>query len=99
MLDNMTLKFSIIIPVYNRTDYVKKALDSCLNQEYGKENIEIILVKNFIDIDLEEWLKQRSVLYLNSDKVNLADKLIEGINNSNGDIICSIVYRYYYAKF
>ena len=88
MLDNMTLKFSIIIPVYNRTDYVKKALDSCLNQEYGKENIEIILVKNFIDIDLEEWLKQRSVLYLNSDKVNLADKLIEGINNSNGDIIC-----------
>lgn len=88
MNDNMKLKFSIIIPVYDRIDYVRKAVDSCLNQEYLRENIEIIVVKNVFDNDLDEWLKQRSVLFINSDKVSLVDKVIEGIKISQGDIIC-----------
>ena len=88
MIDYIKLKFSIIIPVYNRIDYIRKAVDSCLMQEYSKENIEIIVVKNILNKDLEEWLTQRSVLFINSKKVSLADKLIEGIKISNGDIIC-----------
>lgn len=85
---NITSKFSIIIPVYDRVDYVRKAVDSCLRQEYDRENIEIIVVKNFLDYDLEAWFRQESVLYVDSDKVNLVDKLIEGISISSGDIIC-----------
>lgn len=81
-------RFSIIIPVYDRKDYVKKAVTSCLNQNYNKQNIEIIVVKNFADYDLEKWLCQRSILYIDSEKLNLVDKLIEGISISNGDIIC-----------
>ena len=88
MNDNPTLKFSIIIPAYNRANYVRKAVLSCLNQGYERETLEIIVVKNFLDTDLEEWLKQRSVLYINSGHIGLVDKLIEGISISNGDIIC-----------
>ena len=88
MNGNPTLKFSIIIPVYNRANYVRKAVLSCINQGYERETLEIIVVKNFSDTDLEEWLKRRSVLYINSDHIGLVDKLIEGISISNGDIIC-----------
>ena len=38
----MSALISIIIPVYNKEKYVKKAIESCVNQTY--ENIEIILI-------------------------------------------------------
>lgn len=111
MNDSKCIKFSIIIPVYDRKDYVRKAVNSCLIQEYSRDNIEIIVVKNFLDDHLEEWLRGQSVLYINSDKVNLVDKLIEGINISNNDVICLLedddefvidklkILNKYYKKF
>lgn len=41
--------FSIIIPVYNRPDYLKDAVYSCLNQDYS--NYEIIVVDDGSPID------------------------------------------------
>lgn len=41
MLDN-TIKISIIVPVYNVKDYIRKSIDSYLNQDFDK--FEIILV-------------------------------------------------------
>ena len=40
----MKTKFSIIMPVYNREDFLKEAVDSIILQSYGIENIEIVLV-------------------------------------------------------
>ena len=38
------MKFSIIIPVYNKEMYIKKCLDSIINQNY--DNYEIIIVND-----------------------------------------------------
>lgn len=43
-MDNIVPKFSIIIPVYNSENYIGKALDSLLNQNF--EGYEIILVND-----------------------------------------------------
>ena len=37
-------KISVIVPVYNTEKYIKKCLDSIINQTYS--NIEIIIISN-----------------------------------------------------
>ncbi|MDR0911696.1 MAG: glycosyltransferase family 2 protein [Methanobrevibacter sp.] len=40
----MDTKISVIVPVYNRQDYLHKTINSIINQSFGFENIELILV-------------------------------------------------------
>ncbi len=46
---------SVIIPIYNSGNYVKKALDSALQQEVDKE---IILIDDFSNDGTREWLDE-----------------------------------------
>lgn len=49
------MKFSIIIPIFNRTSYIQKTLDSVLNQSY--RNLEIICVDDCSSDDSLNILK------------------------------------------
>ena len=40
-------KISMIIPTFNVEDDLKRAMDSLLNQTFGFENIEVLLVDDF----------------------------------------------------
>ncbi len=40
----MTFKISVIMPVYNAEDELNTAIDSIINQSFGFENIELIIV-------------------------------------------------------
>ncbi|MDR2829548.1 MAG: glycosyltransferase [Methanobrevibacter sp.] len=42
----METKISVIIPVYNREDLLKRSVESVINQSIGFENIELIIVDN-----------------------------------------------------
>jgi len=42
----METKISVIIPVYNREELVKRAINSVINQTFGFNNIELIIVDN-----------------------------------------------------
>lgn len=43
-MDNIRMKISIIIPVYDVEQYIGKCLDSCLNQDLPKDEYEIVVV-------------------------------------------------------
>lgn len=49
---------SIIIPTYNRADYVGNTLDSFLNQSYPKEEYEIIVCDNHSTDHTREVIKR-----------------------------------------
>ena len=40
------IKLSVIIPVYNGEKYLRKCLDSIVNQTIGIDNLEVIVVND-----------------------------------------------------
>lgn len=65
------LKISVIIPTYNRSDYIKLTIESFLSQTYDKNNIEIIICDNCstdntkkVVFDLIEFHKDREIRYI-----------------------------------
>jgi len=72
---------SVIISVYNRTQYVGEAINSILNQTLDKDNYEIIVVTN---VDLPE---REGVKIIKSKDPTLGGKVVEGILNSQGEVI------------
>ena len=49
---------SVIISAYNRKDFIMKAIESALDQDIDKSKYEIIVIKNFVDKDLDRFLKK-----------------------------------------
>ncbi len=83
------MKFSIIIPTYNRIELLEKAIQSVIKQTYL--NFEIIVVndnpldKIEIDILIKKYDKVKVIHHLNSKGASSARNT--GIINSTGEII------------
>ncbi len=82
------MKLSLIIPVYNTSKYLKRCLDSVLNQTY--KNLEIIIINdgstdNSLDI-LKEYKDERiKLIDKKNEGVSIARNM--GIDASTGDLI------------
>ncbi len=79
---------SVIIPVYNRKDTIKKAIDSVLNQTY--QNIEVLVIDDGSTdstMDVLNQFKGKGVLVFKQDHkgANAARNL--GINHAKGEFI------------
>lgn len=59
------LMISIIIPVYNAENSIKRAFDSLLNQTIGFENLEVILIDDNSTDDSPNIIKDYSNKYGN----------------------------------
>jgi glycosyltransferase involved in cell wall biosynthesis len=86
---------SMIIPVYNHECYIKKCLDSIVNNEYG--NYEILIIddgsqdKSAIIID--QWIKENpnvNVYFRSRENKGVTKTLNELVAISKGDFICPL---------
>jgi len=86
-MSDKIIKLSVIILIYNRTNYYKEAITSIETQNYTDFNeVEVVIVSNIkLDDDFSEYKFKIKLLY--SKDTRLSGKIIEGINNSSGDII------------
>lgn len=91
----MNKKVSVIIPTYKRSEFIQRAIDSVLNQNYP--NIEVIVVDdNGIDSKyrietekkMEKYSKYNNVIYIRNSK-NIGGALArnQGIKKASGDYI------------
>lgn len=87
---NRMIKFSIIIPVYNVSEYLNRCLDSIINQTY--KNYEAIIVCDKCDDNSEEIVDEYVKKYSTFSKIykehtGLSDARNIGVNKSNGDYL------------
>jgi len=91
--DEIGKKISIIVPIRNEEKFIRKCLDSLINQDFERERYEIIVVDGMSDDRTSEILREYKEgfpslirVFCNDKKIQAVGKNI-GIKNSSGDII------------
>lgn len=84
------MKVSIIVPVYNASEYLNKCLDSIIEQTFKK--LEIILVNdgstdNSIDIINEYAKKDKRIIIIDKENEGVSIARNTGIKRSTGEYI------------
>mgnify|MGYP004464343387 FL=1 len=95
------LKISVIIPVYNTQKYLKRCIDSVINQTY--KDIEIIIVNDGSTDDSHKILQEYYITdfrikYLKKENGGLSDARNFGIQHATGDYICFLDSDDYLAE-
>lgn len=93
MIQKQSKKVSIIVPIYNVELYLRKCLNSLLNQTY--KNIEIILIDdgsidNSLKIINEEYISNTKIIYKYQKNAGLSAARNTGIKFSTGDYLCFV---------
>lgn len=89
----MNTKVSVIIPIYNVQQYLKRCLDSVIKQKY--ENLEIILVNdgstdNSLEIAKEYENKDERIKLISQSNKGLSGARNTGLEYATGDYITFI---------
>lgn len=86
---------SIIIPCRNEVNYIGKVIEDLLNQDYGMDKIEILVVDGESDDNTQAIILEKSKLHPNIKKLNNTRKIVPtglniGIQEAKGEIIVRI---------
>ena len=81
------MKFSIIIPNYNKGQFIGECLDSIINQTLNKENYEIIVIDDKSDDNSLEVIKNYDVKLFHVDRKMAGGARNKGLDNANGEYI------------
>lgn len=87
-------KISIIVPVYNTQKYLRKCLNSLIQQTY--ENIEIILINDGSTDQsqeiLEEYIKKypSKIVYYEKENGGIAESRNYGVEKATGEYFCFV---------
>ena len=78
---------SVIITSYNRRKFLKAAVQSVIEQKFERERYEIIVVKNFVDQEIDEFISANSIISEITGDCNIGEMLRVGIINSRAPIV------------
>ena len=84
----MIPRISVIIPAYNRANYLTEAINSVLSQTY--RNFELIVVNDGSQDNTEEILKKYTgkIKYFYQENNGVSSARNKGIDNSKGEFLC-----------
>ncbi|MEO0267358.1 MAG: glycosyltransferase [candidate division WOR-3 bacterium] len=88
-LINKKLLVSVIINTYNYGRFIEDAIDSVLNQDFPKNEMEVIVVDDGSTDDTPERVKKYKdkIKYIYKENEGQASAINVGIENSNGEYI------------
>ena len=82
-----SVQVSVVVTAHDRKKYLKGAIKSLLRQSVDRNNFEIIVVKNYRDREIDDFLSSNNIVNVFTDSKSFGAKLSEGIKNSSGEII------------
>ncbi|PIV39060.1 MAG: hypothetical protein COS29_04635, partial [Candidatus Omnitrophica bacterium CG02_land_8_20_14_3_00__42_8] len=91
----MDMKVSIVIPTYNRSDYLKKALESIFKQTYEHSKFECLVIDDFSTDGTKEMIEgfareaDFKILYYRNDKKGQTMARNKGLKAAQGEIVVS----------
>ncbi len=77
---------SVIITAYNRKEFLLNAIKSVLNQTLDKKYYEIIVIKNFTENNIDEFIYKHNIKNILMD-ITIGEFLYAGVSASEGEII------------
>ena len=81
------VKISVIVIVHDRVDFIGRAVDSVLENLNDFTDYEVIVVKYANNIQIIDLLNSRPVKVISCPEVSPAEKLIAGIEASEGEVL------------
>ena len=78
---------SVVITAYDRKVFLLNAIKSVLRQTLDKTYYEIIVIKNFKDDNIDDFIKKNKVIGIISNEESLSGKLVEALNIARGTVI------------
>lgn len=78
---------SVVVPAYNEEKFIGACIESLLNQDFPREDFEIVLVDNNCVDNTVAIAKKMGVRVVKEKRQGLVFALIRGIKESWGDII------------
>ncbi len=86
MHKNESPYISVIITAYNRKEYLLNAIKSAFNQTLSKDKYEILIIKNFKDVTIDDFINKNNINNILMDGT-IGEFLYAGINASKGKIV------------
>jgi Glycosyltransferases involved in cell wall biogenesis len=78
---------SVIISAYNRKEFLKNAIRSVYTQLLDKGLYEVLIVKNFEDKDLDDYIAKLGYKNIVYDTPSYGEQVSVGIEESKGEIL------------
>lgn len=78
---------SVVLTCRERKAFIKRAVNSIFQQKLPHELFEVIVVKSFLDDDIDKYLKSKDILILQDTHHELAHKIASGVAKARGQII------------
>ena len=84
----MKPKISVIITAHNRKYYLVECIKSVLDQSLLRELYEIIVVKNFDDSYIDDFIDKNNIMRIKTNHDAIGEKFVLGAEKSSGDVLC-----------
>src|SRR5574344_22654 len=94
---------SVIVPIYQEEKYIAKCIDSMLNQDYPKDDLEIMLVDGMSKDRTREIVATYTAKYPFIRLIDNPDRIApcamnRGIKEAKGAVIMRLDAHVYYPK-
>lgn len=78
---------SVIVVAYTRTSFLKQAVESILNQQSVKGEVEVVVSKSFQDPHLDKWFEDAGVRVLTNSDSRAGKRLAEAVEVVRGEVV------------